>query len=181
VYYGGGALTGVGQSFGLAAGVGLAALFTAFVVYDAVWMLLARHEAAAALLSLALFTGAAAALQRVMTGRAMFIHLGAMLGTIMLANVWRRVWPIESRRLAAQSAREPSSIDHVRVAAVRLQHNALLAVAVILFMVSNHFPLVYGQSRAWLLAPGIVAVGWFVITLCEVLNHDATDSPVPAR
>jgi uncharacterized membrane protein len=32
-------------------------------------------------------------LQRVMTGRAMFIHVGAMLATVMLANTWRRIWP----------------------------------------------------------------------------------------
>jgi uncharacterized membrane protein len=43
-----------------------------------------------------------------------------------------------------------------------MRHNAALAVAIILFMVSNHFPLTYGQSWSWLLAPGIVTVGWLV-------------------
>src|SRR6266849_4311886 len=99
VYYGGGALTGVDQSFGRASLAGLAALFGAFPVYDAVWRLLRRHGLAAMFVSLALFTTAAAGLHRVMTGRAVFIHLGAMLGTIMLANVWQRIWPVESRRL----------------------------------------------------------------------------------
>ena len=57
---------------------------------------------------------------------------------------------------------EPSSTALVGDAALRLRHNAALAVAVILFMVSNHFPLVYGRASEWLLAPGIVVLGCFV-------------------
>jgi uncharacterized membrane protein len=162
VYYGGGALTSVDQSFGRASIAGLAALFGAFPVYDAVWRLLRRHGPAAVFVSLALFTTAAAGLHRVMTGRAVFIHLGAMLGTIMLANVWQRIWPVERRRLTVSTPREPSSTELVDVAGLRLRHNAALAVAVILFMVSNHFPLVYGNSLGWLLAPGIVVLGGIV-------------------
>jgi uncharacterized membrane protein len=162
VYYGGGAMTGVDQSFGRASLAGLAAIVGAFPVYDALWRVLRRHRPTAAFLSLALFTAAAAGLQRVMTGRAVFIHLGAMLGTIMLANAWQRIWPVERRRLTGPTLCEPSSTELVTAAALRLRHNVALAVAVMLFMVSNHFPLVYGHSRGWLLAPGIVVTGWIV-------------------
>lgn len=68
-----------------------------------------------------------------MTGRAVFIHLGAMLGSILLNNANQR-----PRRIA---------------------DNAIIAPAVMLFMVSNHFPLIYGGSRPWLAAPTLVAVG----------------------
>jgi uncharacterized membrane protein len=169
VYYGGGALTGVDQSFGRASIAGLAALFGAFPVYDAVWRLLRRHRGAAVFVSLALFTTAAAGLHRVMTGRSVFIHLGAMLGTIMLANVWQRIWPVERRRLTTTTPGEQSSTALVGDAALRLRHNAAFAVAVILFMVSNHFPLVYGHSSGWLLAPGIVVLGWLVTWRKEVV------------
>jgi len=169
VYYGGGALTSVDQSFGRASIAGLAALVGAFPVYDAAWRLLRRHRLAAVFVSLALFTTAAAGLHRVMTGRAVFIHLGAMLGTIMLANVWQRIWPVEKRRLMTTTPSEPSSTALVGDAALRLRHNAALAVAVILFMVSNHFPLVYGHASEWLLAPGIVVLGWFVTWRKEVV------------
>jgi len=175
VYYSGGAVI-PGQSLGLATAVGLASLFVAWILYDAIWMLLARHQAAAALVSIVFLTAAAAMLSRVMTSRSVFIHLGAMLATIMLANVWQRIWPVESRRLKGTHTREqPSSDDRaVYVAAMRMRHNAALAVAVLLFMVSNHFPLVYGHSYGWLVAPGIVALGWIVARLCGVRSMAPT-------
>jgi uncharacterized membrane protein len=157
VYYGGGALTGAQQSSRLAMGVGIVALFGGWVVYDAVWMRLGRHPAAAAIVSLSLFAALAAGLPRVMTGRAAFIHLGAMLATIILANVQRHIWPIERRRLTASDPQPPT--DLVDLAALRLRHNAAFAVAVIFFMISNHFPLVYGNLLGWILAPGVVGIG----------------------
>jgi uncharacterized membrane protein len=169
VYYGGGALTSAGQSVGRASIAGLAAIFAAFPVYDTLWRLLRRHRLSAALLSLALFATAAAGLHRVMTGRAVFIHLGAMLGTIMLANVWQRIWPFEKRRLMTATPGESSSTALAGDAALRLRHNAALAPAVILFMISNHFPLVYGNASDWLLAPGIVVLGWLVTWRKEVV------------
>jgi uncharacterized membrane protein len=168
VYYGGGALTGAQQSAGLAMGVGIAVLVLGWPLYDAIWTHLGRHAAAAAMVSLALFTGVAAGLPRIMTGRAAFIHLGAMLATIMLANVWQRIWPIERRRLTATDSRQRPSHDAVAGAALRLRHNAALAVAVILFMISNHFPLVYGHTLGWIAAPGIVVSGWLATGLFNV-------------
>jgi uncharacterized membrane protein len=126
VYYGGGALTDVDQSFGRASIAGLVALFGAFPLYDVTWRLLRRHGAAAVLVSLALFTSVAAGLNRVMTGRAVFIHLGAMLGSIMLANVWQRIWPIERRRLTTTMPGESPSPVLFGDAALRLRHNAAL-------------------------------------------------------
>jgi len=165
VYYSGGAVT-YDQSSGLATAVGLGSLFAAWILYDMVWTLLVRHEAAAALLSIMLLSAAAAMLNRVMTGRSVFIHLGAMLATIMLANLWRRIWPVEGGRLSGINRRAPPSTDFAaEVAALRLRHNAALSVAVPLFMVSNHFPLVYGHSFGWLVAPGIVVLGWLLFRL----------------
>jgi uncharacterized membrane protein len=160
VYYGGGALTFPNQPLGLATAVGLATLPLAYLAYELVWTALARHQLTAIVVSLALFAATASALERIMTGRAVFIHLGAMLGTIVVANASGRIWPVERRRLTSDA--RPPSATQVAVAAVRLRHNAALAVAIVLFMVSNHFPLLYGLQSGWLFAPGVVAVGWLV-------------------
>jgi uncharacterized membrane protein len=64
---------------------------------------------------------------------------------------------------------EPSSTAFVGDAALRLRHNTAFGVAVILFMISNHFPLVYGHASGWLLAPGIVVLGWLVTWRQEVV------------
>ena len=161
VYYGGGAVTGQEQSRGLAIGVGLATLFTGWLLYDVVWTVLRRRESVAFILSLALLAGVAALLERVMTGRAVFIHLGAMLGTIIVANEWQRIWPVESRRLRADAQEQPPA-DPARVAATRLRHNTSLSAAVVLLMVSNHFPLMYGQGLGWLVIPVIILLGWLM-------------------
>jgi uncharacterized membrane protein len=68
-----------------------------------------------------------------MTGRAVFIHVGATLGTILLNDTNQR----------------PQ----------RIPNNAVIAPAALLFMVSNHFPLIYGTSRPWLVAPALVVMG----------------------
>jgi uncharacterized membrane protein len=104
-------------------------------------------------------------LSRIMTGRAVFIHLGAMLATIMLVNVEQRIWPVARRLLAATPVKQMPSVSSIQTAAMRLRHNAALALAVILFMVSNHFPLVYGSGMNGLVAPAVVVTGWLMSRL----------------
>lgn len=162
VYYGGGALATPTQKAGLAMGIGFTLLFVGSIVYDALWRLLRSQPLLAGLVSLALVASAAAWMNRIMTGRAVFIHIGAMLATIMLVNVEQRIWPVERRRLAVTPMTKQPSMQLIETAALRLRHNAGLAVAVTLFMVSNHFPLVYGSSLSWLVAPAIILTGWLM-------------------
>ena len=133
VYYAGGALTAPSQSLWMAIGVGVAVMVLGGLLYDAVWTLLAQHPAAATVVSLLLVAGIAQGLAEFMIGRAVFIHVGAMLGFVLLNNTNARP--------------------------LRITHNAVIAPAVILFMVSNHFPLIYGSPRPWLMAPTLVALG----------------------
>jgi uncharacterized membrane protein len=133
VYYYGGALTTPSQSWGMALGVGLAVLLLTWLLYDAVWTLLVERPIAAAIISLVLVGAIAQGLAEFMTGRAVFTHLGATLGSILLNNTNQR-----PRRV----------VD-----------NAVMAPAIMVFMVSNHFPLLYGSARPWLAAPLLVAAG----------------------
>jgi uncharacterized membrane protein len=133
VYYAGGALTTPTQSWGMALGVGLTVILLSWLLYDAIWTLLAGRPALAALVSLVVLAGLAQGLAEFMTGRAVFIHLGALLATIMVNNTQQR----------------PQ----------RTTDNAVIAPAVILLMVSNHVPLIYGDSRPGLVAPVVVLVG----------------------
>jgi uncharacterized membrane protein len=133
VYYAGGALTTPSQSLWMAIGVGVATLLLTWLVYDAVWTVLASRPVGAAIVSLVVVGAIAQGLAEFMTGRAVFLHVGATLGTILLNETNQR--------------------PH------RVMHNAVIAPAVLLFMVSNHFPLFYGTSRPWLVAPALVLMG----------------------
>jgi uncharacterized membrane protein len=126
VYYAGGALTTPTQSWGMALGVGLAVILLSWLLYDALWTWLAGRPGIAVPVSLVILAGLAQGLAEFMTGRAVFVHLGALLATIMVNNTQQR---------------PQRTID-----------NAIMAPAVVLLMVSNHFLLVYGGSR-----PGLVA------------------------
>ena len=90
VYYAGGALTTPSQSLWMAVGVGVSVVLLTWLLYDAVWTLLANRPAVAAVVSLLLVGGIAQGLAEFMTGRAVFIHVGATLGTILLNKTNQR-------------------------------------------------------------------------------------------
>src|SRR5881628_1420772 len=120
VYYlGGGVLLidrGSSLSLGGAIALSLALLAGAWLIYDALWSSpLARRPALAAVVSFALVVAAAFALTHFLSGRGAFIYLGAMLGTIMAANVWRRIIPAQTQMLAATRAGRPAAAE-VRLA-----------------------------------------------------------------
>ena len=163
VYYAGGALVESHQSKRLAIGVGVGALVVAWIVYDLLWRALASRERLGVVLSFVLLTGASFALGEVMTGRALFIHLGALLGTIMFNNVMQRILPSQRRIVAAARAGIAPPDDAVRLANLRSKHNTYLSVPLLFFMVSNHFPIAYGSGLRWAVAPLLVLVGWMAV------------------
>src|SRR5262245_12950878 len=82
--------------------VGLGALVVGFGIYDVLWKSpLAKNEKAAAGVSYVLVVAAIFGFSQVFGGRAVWIHLGALFGTIMAANVWMRIWPAQKKIIAA--------------------------------------------------------------------------------
>ncbi|MBX7097645.1 MAG: urate hydroxylase PuuD [Myxococcaceae bacterium] len=148
---------------GLAAGVGFGLIFFGFFVYDLFARTpLVRRGPAFMVASLALIGAMAFGLARVMSGRAMFLHVGAVLGSVMMMNVWMRIWPAQRAVLRGLVGKAPAPDAAVpALAALRSKHNAYLSVPVLLFMVSGHtFPLAYGDDLNWAFAVGVVALGY---------------------
>lgn len=141
--------------------ISLALLVLGFLAYEVVWKALGRSERAAAAVSLALLALALFFLGRVLTGRALFLHAGALLGTIMAANVWVRIGPALGRMQKAASGPAPGRDAAAEAqAALRSRHNAYLSAPVLFAMISNHYPALYDREDGWAILVGVVLAGW---------------------
>ncbi len=145
---------------GAAVAVSIGLLVLAWLLYDAIWnSVLAARPAVAAGVCFALIAVAAYGLTRVYSGRGAYLQLGAMLGTIMAANVWRVIVPGQNRMLAATRAGTPVDVSHGVKAKTRSTHNHYLTLPVLFTMMSNHFPSTYGHHWNWLVLILIMVFG----------------------
>jgi len=164
VYYMGGALIEGGQTYQTAAIAGIGVLILGWVVYDLLWLSpLAKQEPVAIAISYALIVALAWSLPRVMSSRAAFLHVGAVLGTLMAANVWMRIIPAQKKMVAAaREGREPDQKLADR-AKFRSKHNTYMVIPVVLLMISHHYPgAILGQQYNWVVVSVLTLVGWGV-------------------
>jgi uncharacterized membrane protein len=163
VYYAGGLLTSDPEvGFGKAALVGLLSVPAAVTVYEILCRSpLVRHEKAMAVVGFLLLVGLAQGLLQALSARAAWVHVGAIMGTIMVANVWEFILPTQRRMIAAigEGRRlDPALEDQ---AMLRTKHNTYLSVPLVLVMLSNHFPTVsYGHSSSALVLGFFLLLGF---------------------
>jgi uncharacterized membrane protein/plastocyanin len=140
--------------------IGLGTLLGGWLVYDLLWGCpLGKHPPSAAALTVAFLAGTAVALTHLLSGRAAFLHLGALLGTIMAANVWVRILPGMRRMIAAlESGRRPDPREGL-VGKQRSMHNGYMHFPVIFLMISNHYPETYGHPHSWLVLLLLLGLG----------------------
>lgn len=150
----------ISKQAGIAIGVG--AMIAGWIIYDfAVRSAMGRSQAAFTGFGLVMTCVAAWGLMRVLSGRAAYIHLGAIFGTIMTLNVWMRILPTQRRMLAAAAAGEKFDASAGAQAKLRSKHNTFLAVPVVFLMLSNHYPVAtYGNHYGWEVMVGLVVAGW---------------------
>jgi uncharacterized membrane protein len=165
IYYMGGALVDKDVrdiSVGAGAAIGIGLLIVAWVVYDLmVQSTLGKNEILFAVISYALVVGVAFGLAQVFSGRAVYIHVGAMFGTIMAANVWMRILPTQRRMIAATKEGKTPDANLAARAKLRSKHNTFMVVPVVFTMISNHFPsTTYGDKYNWAILSILVLLGW---------------------
>src|SRR2546423_1685260 len=88
---------------------------------------------------------------RVLSGRAAFMHIGSLLGTIMVANVWMRILPAQQQMLTATRAGRPADFTLGERAKQRSVHNSYMTFPLLFIMLSNHYPATYASSANWLI------------------------------
>ena len=166
LYYMGGGMVDVGvRDIGVwtAVGIGVGTLVVGWLVYDLVLHpLLGRNEMLFAVVAFALVVGVSYGLTRVISGRAAYIHVGALFGTIMVANVWMRILPSQRRMIAALKEGKSPDARLAASAKFRSKQNTFMAVPVVFTMISNHYPVAtYGnEDYNWLILSALVLAGW---------------------
>ena len=165
-----------GQAIGLA----LSLLVGSWLIYDLLWIspLAAGSGNAATAVSLGLLVGLAYTLCHVFGGRAAFIHFGAILGAIMVVNVWVRILPAQRKMIDATTRGVAPDLSHGLRAKRRSVHNSYLTLPVLFMMLSNHQPAAFGHPRNWLVLLGLAALGMTMRHLMiRRTQHRALASP----
>ena len=134
-----------------------AGLALAWLLYDAACRVL-RDDRLVAVAVAVLVTLSAFAAGELFAARASFLQVGAMLGTIMAANVLFVIIPAHAELVRAkQQGRDPDPAPGLR-AKQRSVHNNYLTLPVVFTMLAGHFPLAFGSDHAWLVLLGIFAL-----------------------
>jgi uncharacterized membrane protein len=146
---------------GWAITVSIALLGVAWVVYDGLCRTV-RNDLWVAAALLGLTTLAAWGCGGLFAPRAAYLQVGAMLGTIMVANVFFVIIPAHRELIRAKEAyREPDPAPGLE-AKRRSVHNNYLTLPVVFAMLSNHFPTAYGHSYAWLVLVALMTIGAWI-------------------
>ena len=141
--------------------ISVALLVAAWVVYDGLCRMIPNDLALAGVL-LVLVTLAAWGISHLFAGRAEYIQIGAMLGTMMAGNVFFVIIPAHWELIRAkQAGHEPDAAAGLR-AKQRSVHNNYLTLPVVFTMISNHFPITYGHSYSWLILVALLVIGVWV-------------------
>jgi uncharacterized membrane protein len=156
VYYAGGgaymidpAVSGLSATKAIALGV--LVIVGAFAVYDLLWRSpIGRYDTLASALSLLLGGAVIWILTHTLSGRAAFIHVGAMLGTLMAGNVFMHIMPSQRALVAATESGRPQDPKLSLHAKQRSIHNNYMTFPLLFTMLSNHFAVAYNHPQSWL-------------------------------
>jgi uncharacterized membrane protein len=143
-----------------AATIAFFSLAAAWLAYEGLCRsALGRHEVALALVGYVLLVGLTYAFTKVFSGRGAFTQMGALIGTIMVANVFVIVIPYQKKTVAALIAGNEPDPWWGEIGKQRSLHNNYLTLPVVFLMISNHYPLLYATRYNWLIVAIVLAIG----------------------
>ncbi|MGJ9417841.1 urate hydroxylase PuuD [Massilia sp. CMS3.1] len=143
-----------------AVGIGLGSLIIGWLVYDLLCKSpLGKHDLAFGAVVYAFLVGSSYVLTHLLSGRAAYLHIGAMIGTIMVANVAHVIIPGQRKMVDAMMAgQKPDPVYGVK-AKQRSVHNNYFTLPVLFLMISNHYAMTYRHQHAWAVLAVIMAAG----------------------
>lgn len=150
-YYHGGLLFEGANTWSPMAFAVIAVVFLTFVIYDPISKSVLKNPKAAfwagwVYATLIAYAGRWAGFSY----RGYAIHVGAMFGTLMAANVWMRIWPAQKQIITAVKNGQKPDDALVGIAGLRSKHNTYMSVPLVFMMIS--------KSATWAASPGILSL-----------------------
>ena len=147
---------GSGMAPSTAIAIGIGALVAGWFIYDLLCdSPLGKTPMLLGAVLFVLLVGATYGLSQVFSGRGAYIHVGAIIGTIMVGNVFRVIMPAQRNLVSAiEEGREPDPALPAK-GLLRSRHNNYLTLPVLFIMISNHFPSTYGSEYNWAILAGL--------------------------
>ena len=150
--------------------ISIASLAGGWFVYDGLCRLLEGKENVLAALVFVFIMACAWVLFHVFSARAAYIHVGAIIGTIMVANVFFHIIPGQKRMVAdIRAGRDPDPRPGI-IGKQRSVHNTYFTLPVLFVMISNHYPMTYSHPQGWLVL-GVIMLAGVLIRQFFVLRH----------
>jgi uncharacterized membrane protein len=148
----------------------LAFLVVGWLVYDMLCRALQKQEKLLAVLVVLYVVAAAWAACHLFSGRAAFLIIGAMIATIMSANVFFMIIPGQRKVVEAMKAGLPVDPIHGQRGKQRSVHNTYFTLPVLFAMLSNHYSMTYSHKHNWLVLVLIMVAG-VLIRQFFILRH----------
>ncbi len=163
----------------VAVGISIALLIVGWFAYDALSRVLEGRDRLLALSIALLIAVTAFGVSHLLSPRAAYLQVGAMIGTWMAANVRFVIIPGQRELVAAKAAgREPEPIYGTR-GKQRSVHNNYLTLPVLFAMLSNHFPMTYAHPQGWLVLLAMMGLGAWVRHFFNLRNQGRVVWAIP--
>jgi uncharacterized membrane protein len=156
-------------SIPVAIAISAGSLVAGWIVYDLLCRTV-QNELALSIIVFVLVVAAAWGYAQVFSPRAAYVHVGALIGTIMVWNVFFHIIPGQKRMVAEIRAGQAPDPRPGVTGKQRSVHNTYFTLPVLFIMISNHFPMTYGHKHAWAVLAVITLAG-ALIRQYFVLRH----------
>ena len=160
----------------LAVAISIGFLAGGWIVYDLLCKALRGKDNLLAGIIFVLISTTAWVLFQLFSARAAYLHVGAMMGTIMAANVFFHIIPGQKKVVAQMRAGQTPDTEPGIVGKQRSVHNTYFTLPVLFIMISNHYPMTYSSGQGWVVLICIMLAG-VLIRQYFVLRHSHSASP----
>ncbi|MES2018304.1 MAG: urate hydroxylase PuuD [Pseudomonadota bacterium] len=164
-----------------AIGIGIGSLVIGWTFYDLLCRSkLGQHELAFGVVMFVFLVASAFVLNKYLSGRAAYIHVGAMIGTMMVANVLMLIIPGQRKMVDAMQAGGKPDPIHGLKAKQRSVHNNYFTLPVLFIMISNHYAMTYRHAHAWAVLGAIMAAGVLIRHFFNLRHRGRVEWRYPA-